>query len=176
MTWGRKDSSFLSFVILFLFFSSCLKCLAISNYRIFPVAQTVENLLGMQETWLQFLHQKDPLEKGMAIHSSILVWRIPWAEKPGGLQSSRSQRAGHDWTSNTITISNYILFTSQQIFVVCVWRTTETLLCTGNQPMKKANKNPYLHHRFYILILSIILFTIFFFFFRSWMLYWKIQT
>ena len=135
-------------MILFLFFSSCLKCLAISNYRIFPVAQTVKNLLAIQETWVPFQHQKDPLEKGMAIHSSILVWRIPWAEKPGGLQSLRSQRFGHDWASNTMTISNYILFTSQQIFVVCVWRTAETLLGTGNQPMKKANKNPYMHHRF----------------------------
>ena len=60
------------------------------------VAQTVKNLLEMQETWVQSLGQKNPLEKGMAIHSSILAWRIPWTEEPGGLQSMRLQRVGHD--------------------------------------------------------------------------------
>ena len=51
------------------------------------MAQTVKNLPAMQETWVQSLGWEDPLEKGMATHSSILVWRIPWTEKPGGLQS-----------------------------------------------------------------------------------------
>jgi len=50
----------------------------------------------MQETRVRFLGQKDPLEKGMAIHSSILAWRIPWTEEPGGLYSMGSQRVGHD--------------------------------------------------------------------------------
>ena len=45
----------------------------------------------MQEIWVQFLSWEDPLEKEMAIHSSILAWKIPWTEKPGGLQSMRSQ-------------------------------------------------------------------------------------
>ena len=53
----------------------------------FWVAQTVKNLSAMQETWVQFLGWKDPLEKGMATHSSILAWRIPRTEAPGGLQS-----------------------------------------------------------------------------------------
>ena len=48
------------------------------------------------ETWVRFLGQKDPLEKEMAAHSSILAWRIPWMEEPGGLQSKGSQRVGHD--------------------------------------------------------------------------------
>ena len=60
------------------------------------VAQRVKNLLAMQETWVQSLGQEDPLEKGMAIHSSILAWGIPWTEKPGGLQSIGLQRVGHD--------------------------------------------------------------------------------
>ena len=47
--------------------------------------QMVENLLATQETWVRSLHQEDPLEKGMAIHSSILAWRIPWTEEPGRL-------------------------------------------------------------------------------------------
>ena len=52
------------------------------------MAQMVKNLLAMQETWVRSLGQEDPLEKGMATHSSILTWRIPWTEGPGGLQSA----------------------------------------------------------------------------------------
>ena len=52
----------------------------------FLVAQVVKSLLAMQETWVQSLSQEDPLEKGMAINSSILAWIIPWTEEPGGLQ------------------------------------------------------------------------------------------
>ena len=51
------------------------------------MAQMVKNLLAMQETWIQSLDWDDSLEKGMATHSSILAWRIPWTEEPGGLQS-----------------------------------------------------------------------------------------
>ena len=53
----------------------------------------VKKLPEMQETWIQPLGQEDPLEKGMATHSSILAW---WTEEPGGLQSMGSQRVGHD--------------------------------------------------------------------------------
>ena len=60
------------------------------------MVQTVKNLPAMQETQVQPLGWEDPLEKGMAIHSSILAWRIPWTEEPGGLQSMGSQRVGHD--------------------------------------------------------------------------------
>ena len=55
------------------------------------VAQMVENLPVMWETWVQSLGWEDPLEKGMAAHSNILTWRIPWTEEPGGLQSMASQ-------------------------------------------------------------------------------------
>ena len=51
------------------------------------IAQSVKSLPAMQETWVQFLGQEDPLEKRMAAHSSILAWRIPWTEEPGRLQS-----------------------------------------------------------------------------------------
>ena len=51
------------------------------------VAQTVKNLPAMQETWIRFLGQEDPLENEMATHSSILAWEIPWREVLGGLQS-----------------------------------------------------------------------------------------
>ena len=56
----------------------------------------VKNLPAMQETWVQSLGQEDPLEEGMATHPSILAWRIPWTEEPGGPQSMRLQRVGHD--------------------------------------------------------------------------------
>ena len=51
-----------------------------------PVAQMRRNLRAMQETWIQPLGWEDPLEKGMATHSNVLVWRIPWTEEPGRLQ------------------------------------------------------------------------------------------
>ena len=62
----------------------------------FPIAQMVKNLPAMLETWVQSLGQGDPLEKEMAIHSSILAWIIPWTEEPGGLQFLGSQRVGLD--------------------------------------------------------------------------------
>ena len=56
----------------------------------------VKSLPAMQETQVQSLGQEDPLEKGMAPHSSILAWRIPWTEEPGRLQSTGSKTVGHD--------------------------------------------------------------------------------
>ena len=56
----------------------------------------VKKVLAMQEIQVRSLGQEDPLEKGMATHFSILVWRIPWTEESGGLQSMGSQRARHD--------------------------------------------------------------------------------
>ena len=65
------------------------------------VVQTVMSLHAMWETQVQSLGRKDPLEMEMATHSSILAWKIAWMEKPGGLQSMRSQRVGDDGTTNT---------------------------------------------------------------------------
>ena len=59
-------------------------------------SMTAKNLPAMQETWVLSLSREDPLEEGMATHSSILAWRIPWIEEPGRLQSIGSQRVGHD--------------------------------------------------------------------------------
>ena len=64
------------------------------------VAQRLKRLPAMQETWVRSLGWEDPLEKEMATHSSILAWRIPWTEEPGGLQSTGSQRVGHDWATS----------------------------------------------------------------------------
>ena len=60
------------------------------------MAQTVKRLPTMQETRVPSLGREDPLEKEMAIHSSTIVWKIPWTEEPGRLQSMGSQRVGHD--------------------------------------------------------------------------------
>ena len=61
----------------------------------------VKNLPAMQEAQVWSLGQEDPLEKGMATHSSVLAWRIPWTEEPGRLQSMGLQRVGHSWETNT---------------------------------------------------------------------------
>ena len=68
------------------------------------VVQTVKNLFVMQETWIQSLSWENPLEEGMPTHSSVLAWKIPWTEEPGGLQSMGLQRVRHGWTTNTFTI------------------------------------------------------------------------
>ena len=57
------------------------------------MAQTIKSLPAVQDTQVRSLGQEDPLEKGMATHSSILAWRIPWTEEPGGLQSMGSQKS-----------------------------------------------------------------------------------
>ena len=60
------------------------------------MAQMGKNLPAMWETWVLSMGQEDPLEKGIATHSRILAWRIPWTEEPGGLRAMGSQRVGHD--------------------------------------------------------------------------------
>ena len=60
------------------------------------MAQMVKSLPATWETWVRSLDQEDPLEKDMAIHSSILAWEIPWTEETGGLQSPGLQTVGHD--------------------------------------------------------------------------------
>ena len=66
-----------------------------------------KDLPTMQETWFRSLGQEDPLEKGMATHSSILAWIIQWIEEPGGLQSMESQRVRHNWGTKTLTSNDF---------------------------------------------------------------------
>ena len=70
------------------------------------MAQMVKNLSAMRETRVWSLVWEDALNKGMATHSSILAWRIPWAEEPGGLQSMGTQRARYDWATEHIQSHN----------------------------------------------------------------------
>ena len=82
---------------IFLKYFQFLFLLKLSSNKIASlVAQRLKHLPLMRETWVQSLGQEDPLEKEMATHSSILAWRIPWMEEPGGLQSMGSQRVRHD--------------------------------------------------------------------------------
>ena len=84
------------------------------------VAQMVKNLSAMWETQVQSVGQEDPLEKEMAPHSSILAWRIPWTEEPGRLQSTGSQRVGHNWESYfTSSLYNHKGFDLGHTWMVC---------------------------------------------------------
>ena len=67
----------------------------------------VKNPPAMQDTWVQSLGQEDPLEKGMATYYSILAWRIPWTEEPGGLQSMGSQRSWTRLSDLTFTFATF---------------------------------------------------------------------
>ena len=80
-------------------------------------AQTVKNLLSMQETQVWTLGQEEPLEKGMGTHSSILAWRITWTEETGGLQSMKLQRIGYDWATNT----------HRTYLIGLLWRVNESM-------------------------------------------------
>ena len=74
-------------------FISIFISLSISISGASLIAQSVKNLPAVQETRVKFLGQEDPLEKEMVSHSSVLAWRIPWTEQPGGLQSIGSQKS-----------------------------------------------------------------------------------
>ena len=73
------------------------------NWGASPGGLVVKNSPAMQERWVPSLGGEDPMEKGMATHSGILAWRIPWTEEPGGIQSMGSQRVGHNWSDVACT-------------------------------------------------------------------------
>ena len=95
------------------------------------VAQMVKNPPAVWETWVWSLGWGDPLEKGMATHSSILAWRIPWTQEPGKVQSMGSQRVRHDWTTNTFTFK----------FEKC-WCGDRTGVRRGKTGIRKTNLEP----------------------------------
>ena len=69
-----------------------------------------------QETMVWALHQEDPLEEGVATHSTILAWRVPQTEEPGGLQSIELQRVGHDWRDSTHVCVSILLVTEISVY------------------------------------------------------------
>ena len=86
------------------------------------MSQMVKNLPAMLETWVQSLGQEDSLEEGMATHSSILAWIIPWTEEPCGPQSMESQRAD---TTEPLSLSTLILRTILSIWLIKPFSTVE---------------------------------------------------
>ena len=86
--------------------------------RDFPGEAVVKNLPARQEAWIWSLGQKDPLEKSMATHSSILAWEIPQTEEPGGLQSMGLQRIGQNWATN-IYFHYWMLSVDVSVGVLC---------------------------------------------------------
>ena len=88
------------------------------------VAQLVKNPPALWETWVRSLGWEDPLEKGKATHSSILAWRIPWTEEPGGLQSMGSQRVGHDSVANIYPVLTFLYFSNLLYLKLPISRTT----------------------------------------------------
>ena len=123
-TNGLQIKSFLPFLFLFFLLSiSPSFYLPIKSVFLFRQGLHNTNICGLRcfhrqnsgagskephanagETWVRSLGQEDPLEEGMATHSSILAWRIPRTEEPGGLQSMGSQRVRHDWATYTIIL------------------------------------------------------------------------
>ena len=89
----------------------------------------VKNLPAMQEMWVQSLGQEDPLEKGMATHSTILAWRIPWPEEPGGLRSMGLQRVRHDWATHTLTFVGSF-YNGRWFFHHFLFLTSSWFMCT----------------------------------------------
>ena len=121
------------------------------------VAQMVKNLPARQETQVWPLGWEDPFEKEMATHSSILAWRIWWTKEPGGLQSLRSQRVGHDWTTNTFQrgVRNKYYLRKKgptSLWTCSVFTGGDETKCSGpwmpQQLRKKSNScwNAFHHH------------------------------
>ena len=93
------------------------------------VAQSVKNLLAVQETWVRSLGWEDPLEKKMATHSSIIAWKISWTEKPGELQSMGSQTVGHNWATNTYLLTIFLMKSSKTVkFIVYHFHLSDDVL------------------------------------------------
>ena len=88
------------------------------------MAHTVKNLPARPETLVPSLGWEDALEKEMATHSSILAWRIPCTEEPGGIQSLGSQRVGHDWAANTLNLCHILDSACNQYYMVFVFCLT----------------------------------------------------
>ena len=84
----------------------------------YPGGLGVKNPPAVQETQVQSLGIKDPLEKEIATHSSILAWEMPWTEEPGGLQSMGSQRVGHDLVTEHDNLG-YIIFLNIALYFIC---------------------------------------------------------
>ena len=96
------------------------------DYSVLFEAQMVKNLHTVQETWVWSPDWEDPLKKGVATHSSILAWRIPWTEEPGGLRSMESERVRHNWATDFIRPQN-------PLPILCIWMLCCLSLCASTK-------------------------------------------
>ena len=106
------------------------------------VAQTVKNLPAMWETWVRSLGWEDPLEKGMAIHSSILAWRIPWTEEPGGLYSPWGRKESD--TTEPLSLSFVCMYVCEASQVVQVVKNLPANV--GDISNKRRELDPWVGH------------------------------
>ena len=101
------------------------------------VAQMVKSLSAVQKTWVQYLGQEDPLQKGMAMHSSILARRIPWKDEPGGLQSMESQRVGHNRAIFTHPVAYSSALKKNEIMsFAATWTDLDIIILSQKQKAK----------------------------------------
>ena len=110
------------------------QCRAFSSILGFPDGSTVKNLIAKQETWVQSLGREDPPEEGMATHSSILAWEIPWTEEPGELQSMGLQRVECELATTQQTNKHHDPMVSQNSWV---WRNEAAIY----KPQNTSNLN-----------------------------------
>ena len=101
---NKKDVFELSYDLKIMVRNSNCFCTNIVGNQGFAGSTVAKNLPSIQETWVRSLGWEDPLEKEIATHSSILAWKFPWTEEPGGLQSMGSQRVGHNLASEHIFV------------------------------------------------------------------------
>ena len=113
-----------------IFFTTFLHMITENIRETSLVAQRLKRLPPMWETQVQSLDWEDPLEKEMATYSSILAWRIPWIEEPGRLQSTGSQRVGHDW-GTSLSLSQRTLYLVQ---VFMDQKAKEVCFCVYTDP------------------------------------------
>ena len=106
-------------------FSSIIAYYKIVSRVAFLMAHMVKNLPAIWKTQVWSLRWKDPLERGMATHSSILAWRIPWTEETGGLQSMGLQRVRHDWATNTFTFP--VLYSRSLLVIYFIYSNVHIL-------------------------------------------------
>ena len=130
----------------------------------FPDGSAVKNLPAMQETRVRSLGWEDALEEGMAIHSSILAWRIPWTEEPGTLQSMESQRVGHNWRNGAHTHRLFAtwmafwwnvcsnLLSVHFLITLWTWNSHPYFCLSSSPPMGAVLSLPFPHcnHRFFL--------------------------
>ena len=121
------------------------------------MAQMVKRLPTMRETWVRSLGWEDLLEKEMATHSSTLAWKIPWKEEPGRLQSTGSQRVGHNWATSMFNVAADIVSIKQSWFPK--WRKLDV-----GSSLRKCYL-PQEHHSEWISLLGNLV----------WELWWRCQ-